>query len=307
MHLLQRATSLLTGIRKAVLLLTVFAAATCWAESLPVGKGSFQFQDTKGNPDKPITVWFYRPATLNASSKVVFVMHGVGRNGEEYRDHWARYAEQYGFLLLVPEFSERSYSTDDYQFGGVKNPNVEKWTFSAIEHLFDSVKADEALSAGSYYLYGHSAGAQFVHRYMLFMPSPRVALAISANAGSYTLPVYPSWTQPGFPWSLDKALISEDRLRSVFARNLLVLLGEEDTDSNHKHLPRSREAKAQGDNRLDRGRNFYQLAKDHAAKLGTPFNWSLQTVPGVAHSDSGMAKAAVLFIANGAGSRIAGN
>ena len=288
-------------VRQAIthcILLMVFAlaAATGWADVLTPGKGSFEFRDEKGNPDKPITVWYYRPAVLKPDTKIVIVMHGVDRNGEDYRDHWARYAEKYNFLLLTPEFAEQYYPKDEYQFGNVRQSNTEKWTFSAIEHLFDHIKASEALTAPSYYIYGHSAGAQFVHRYMLFMPNPRVALAISANAGSYTLPIYPTWTQPAFPWSLDKTIVNEERLKSVFARNLLVLLGEDDIDPNHKHLPRSREAKAQGANRMERGKNFFNIAKDSAARLGTAFNWSLQTVPGVAHSDTGMSKAAVQYI-----------
>lgn len=293
MTLMPKLKALKQSILVAILTLTM---GTCWADVLTAGKGSFQFHDERGNPDKPITVWYYRPAVLKADTKIVIVMHGVERNGEDYRDHWARYAEKYNFLLLTPEFAESFYPKDEYQFGNVRLSNAEKWTFSAIEHLFDSIKASESLAAPNYYLYGHSAGAQFVHRYMLFMPNPRVALAISANAGSYTLPIYPSFTQSAFPWSLDKAIVNEDRLKSVFARKLLVLLGENDIDPNHKHLPRAREAKAQGNNRLERGQYFFQTAKDNAGKLGVTFNWSLHTVPGVAHSDVGMAKAAVQYI-----------
>jgi poly(3-hydroxybutyrate) depolymerase len=285
------------------LLLLALVAVMAHAEPLAPGKGSFQFHDAKGNPDKPITVWFYRPANQNANTRIVFVMHGTERNGETYRDHWAKHAQQNGFLLLVPEFSKHDYPEDAYQFGGVKNPDVEKWTFSVIEHLFDHVRTSESLAASSYYLYGHSAGAQFVHRYMIFMPKPRVAMAISANAGSYTLPVYPAWTDPGFPWALDKSLIGEDQLKSVFARPLVVLLGEDDTDPNHKHLPKSSQALAQGATRLARGKNFYQRAEAQAAKLGTEFKWRLQTVPGVGHSDSGMAKAAVRYIVDDASER----
>lgn len=291
-----------SAVRLLLILLAALAiAAPSRAEPLSPGKGSFQFQDAKGEPGKPMTVWYYRPATLKPDGKVVFVMHGTERNGEEYRDHWAKLAREHGFLLLVPEFSLRDYPTDDYQFGGVRNPDPDKWTFAVVEHLFDRIKAEESLSTASYYLYGHSAGAQFVHRFMLFMPNPRVRLAISANAGSYTLPVYPGWTLYGFPWALDKSLVGEERLKSVFARPLLILLGEKDTDPNHKHLPRSREAKAQGENRFERGKYFYRLGQEEATRLGAKFNWSLKTVPGVGHSDSRMAKAAADYIATDGG------
>jgi len=51
----------------------------------------------------------------------------------------------------------------------------------------------------------------------------------------------------------------------------------------------------------DRGR-FYRTDKQEAAMLGAPFNWSLKTVPGAAHSDSRMSQAAADDIAKDSGS-----
>ena len=134
---------------------------------------------------------------------------------------------------------------------------------------------------------------------MLFMAAPRVEMAIAANAGSYTLPVYPAGSQAAFPWSLDPGIVSEERLRNVFGRRLVVMLGERDIDPNHASLPRGPQAMAQGRFRLERGQNFYRLARDQAAVLKTPFNWKLVTVPGVAHSDIGMARVAVKYLMEG--------
>lgn len=278
-------------------LITCLAASGVNAgDRLPSRKGSFLFRDERGNPDQPITVWYYKPAAMAPTAKVVFVMHGVKRNGEDYRDKWMLYAEEYNFLLIVPEFSELYYTKDEYQFGGVTKANEEKWSFSAIEHLFDYIKSAEPLMTETYYLYGHSAGAQFVHRYMLFMSAPRAALAIAANAGSYTLPVYSAPEQPGFPWSLDENLVSEAQLKAALARNVVLLLGEDDTDENHKHLPKAPQAMAQGKNRLERGKNFYRIARQQAASLHVPLRWVLKTVPGVGHSDQGMSKEALRYI-----------
>ena len=264
--------------------------------TLAAGSNSFSFTDTLSAPDKPVTVWYYKPATLNAQTKVLFVMHGTKRNGEDYRNAWKAYAEKYQFLLVVPEFAERYFPSAAYQFGNVTNSNHTQWSFWVIEHLFDDLRQRESLSTPTYYLYGHSAGAQFVHRFMLFMPSPRVEVAFSANAGSYTMPVYPTWSQARFPMSLDKDVVSETQLATVFSRRLVVMLGEDDLQESGGHVPNSPQARAEGKNRFERGQNFMKTAKEVAATLNAPLKWELLTVAGVGHSDKGMSKTAVEYM-----------
>lgn len=274
------------------LLLTLPLASQA-VEALQTGKGEFTFNDLAGNPGKPLNVWFYKPKDLAPDAMVVFVMHGVKRNGEDYRDQWVHHADRYHFLLVVPEFPKESYSNDTYQFGNVRDPDVRKWSFSAIEHLFDALRVHEPIHQASYFMYGHSAGAQFVHRFMLFMPQTRVQMAISANAGSYTMPSYSSDPEFQFPWSLDPKIVDEDQLKQVLGRHMTVMLGEDDVDPNHPALPRQPQAMAQGRFRFERGQHFFAAAKDQAQKLGVTLAWNLITVPHVAHSDTGMSEAAV--------------
>ena len=53
----------------------------------------------------------------------------------------------------------------------------------AIEPLFDDVRKRFGTQVTRYSLYGHSAGAQFVHRYVLFMPEARLDKAVAAELG----------------------------------------------------------------------------------------------------------------------------
>ena len=66
----------------------------------------------------------------------------------------------------------------------------EEWSFGVIERVFDCVKNALGLNAESYGFYGHSAGSQFVHRFLYFMPENRAHLIVAANAGWYTMPTF---------------------------------------------------------------------------------------------------------------------
>ena len=64
----------------------------------------------------------------------------------------------------------------------------DEWSFSIVERLFDHVKSLTTIQPATYYLYGHSAGGQFMHRFVMFMREARFSKAVAANAGWYTMP-----------------------------------------------------------------------------------------------------------------------
>src|SRR5262249_9554628 len=194
------------------------------------GAGFLSSADTRGNADKPIRVWYYCPPHLAPDTRIVFIMHGMKRNGEQYRDDWQGYAAKYNFLLLCPEFDEKDYPSAAYQLGNLfdaqKQPVPKsKWTFYAIEHLFHDVTKQTDNSSETYNIYGHSAGGQFVHRLVLFVPHAHYHVAIAANPGYYTMPNYDGHE---FPYSLRDSNLSKSRLKESFGRNFLLMLGEED-------------------------------------------------------------------------------
>ncbi len=232
---------------------------------------------------------------------VLFVMHGTLRNAAEYRDAWAPAARAAGALLLVPEFSKRDFPGGLYNRGNVMGlsddaPQArEAWTFGAIERLFTEAQKRWKLTQETYDLYGHSAGGQFVHRFVLFMPEARLRRAVAANAGYYTLPTLAPTER--FPFGLSNAPGTTERsLSRALSRNLTVLLGEEDTDPNDPDLYRSVEADRQGLTRLARGKNFYSVARTEAALRSCTLAWKLQTVSGVGHSNTRMAPAAARLL-----------
>ncbi|HJV87669.1 MAG TPA: hypothetical protein VJ698_19525 [Noviherbaspirillum sp.] len=251
------------------------------------------FADESTVPGKQIPVWYYKPAGIDANARVMFVMHGADRRADQYRDAWVGFAKKYKLFVVVPEFAEKDFTIDEYQFGNVTDPRRERWNFWIIEHLFDELRRREGIASEKYYLFGHSAGAQFVHRFMIFMPAPRVRMAFAANAGSYTLPVY---ANSAFPMALDRARVDEAQLAAAFSRRLVVMLGEEDIDPNSEGLPTSPEAMAQGRNRYERGVHFFRLAQRQAVQQHALLRWKLVSVPRVGHSNGEMAEAALHYL-----------
>jgi len=74
------------------------------------------------------------------------------------------------------------------------------------------------------------------------------------------------------------------------------MLGDADSDPNHRSLPRQSAAMAQGPHRFARGQNFYNTSRQIAERTHQVFNWSCVIVPGVAHDNAGIARAAIRII-----------
>ncbi len=278
------------------LLLALPLAVHSSVPPLAAGKGSFVFQEAAVNAGRPLTVWYYRPTDSGPDSDVLFVMHGVNRDASRYLDEWIDVARRHRAVLLCPEFSKTDWPEDfNYNLGNVfgtideneraADPQPEaRWSFSLLDPIFDAVVARLSLQARGYLLYGHSAGAQFVHRLLFFKPDAKVKRAVSANAGWYMLP------DPAvpFPYGLQGTSVGEAAVKKALGMPLTILLGEEDVDPSHKWLRTTPAAMRQGANRFERGRYYFAEAGKIARALGTAFGWRLVTAPGVAHHDKQM-------------------
>jgi hypothetical protein len=261
------------------------------SELMKPGSGNFSFTDAI---NRRIMVYYYLPEATTASAPVLFVLHGTDRNGRSYRDAWVEYAKAKRFVLVVPEYPETYFpDSETYNLGdlfsesGAAN-NSAQWTFTSIEKIFDVVKSAAKLNTPTYHIYGHSAGGQFVHRFVMFMPNARFSQAVAANPGWYTMPQM----DIAFPYGLKGTSLARDDLGKAFGRALTLLLGELDTDENDKNLRNTPEAKAQGKHRLERGKTFFATSQQIAATMQAKFNWGIKLVPNIGHSNGGMAKPA---------------
>jgi hypothetical protein len=261
------------------------------SSGIPVGSGNYVFTDMRGNADRPIRVYTYRPATWNASGPVLIVMHGADRSALPSRDVWAPYGDLFSCLIVAPEFSLKYYPDDSWYAGGhlfdgqMNWQPKQNWTYMAIEHLFDDIRNRTGARQETYLLFGHSAGAQFVHRMVTFLPEARFSRAVAANAGVYAMPTYS--VEYGF--GLRGSPLREVDLPKVFARKLIIMSGTDDTNPKDSGLANFAEAEAQGSTRFERAKNYYATARREAESRGVPLNWEYHVVPGIGHSESGMA------------------
>jgi poly(3-hydroxybutyrate) depolymerase len=284
-------------VRKIAALILALAAAPVAqaAEPIAVGASRIEVAEPSGVGHLPMAVHLHRPAAWRATDCMLVVLHGQGRNADGYRDAWVTQAESAGLLLVVPEFSNAKYpGRSSYNFGGVVDAAGvgqarDKWVFGAIDRVVAEVRRRTGATRDRYILYGHSAGAQFVHRYLLLAEASNAEVIVSANAGSYTFPT----ADVPFPWGLTGVAVGDADLARAFARPVVILLGDQDIDPNHRSLPRDPQAQAQGPHRFARGHAFFAAAEAKAKALGAPFAWRLRVVPGVGHSNAGMAAGAL--------------
>jgi poly(3-hydroxybutyrate) depolymerase len=278
-----------------VFAITLSTAALAQQAPFPTGAHQFDYTDKGARGEVTIEV----PAVAGSACArkacpLVIGMPGLTRNALQTRDNWLNIAEEKGLIMVSPFLDSKRFPTRLYQQGGVVGePDRAKWLYNTIERLYDHLVAQGRAEPGGYILFGHSAGAQFVHRMVLAMPEARYKIAITANAGFYTLPT--SAKEAGghpIPFSLEGTPITEADRAKALQRPMILMLGDQDIDPNHYQLNNSDGAKAQGPHRFARGHFFFAASEAEATRLGVPFGWKKIVVPGVDHDNTRMAKAA---------------
>ncbi len=265
----------------------------------PKNLTSFNFKSTN-NPD--VKVFYSAPPKISAKTKILFVMAGRQRDANNYLESWIEWGKQNDYLVLAPQFDDKNWVEPlGYNFGNIASgkekentPNPKsKWAFTLIEQMFDFAKKEFKVNQSKYDLFGHSAGGQFVHRFMLFMPKNRVRVAIAANPGFYTLPDL----NEKFPYGLKNSpvKITQNDLLKWTNRDLILMRGTADVQRT-ENLRQTPEADAQGKNRFERA--LFMFNKINA--LNPKTKWKMFEVPNVAHDQKGMALAAQKVLENNA-------
>jgi len=289
------------------------------------GSGVFLIAGGSGKEEKNIKVYYHSPKSYSRDSKILIVIPGAGRNGDSYRDAWIEASEKHNVLILSPMYAEEDYPFTEYHLGGIiYNSNIfnciayqddsnivrldedkfsfeiaytsEHWIFDDFDSLFQKVVLATHSTQKSYDIFGHSAGGQILHRMALFHPSSKANRIIAGNSGFYTLPSY----DIDLPFGLGSSKMEKEELKKSFENKLVVMVGELDNaNEDGGTLLRSPTVDQQGLHRLERGRYFFDYAKQAAEELGATFIWELNIVPNVGHNQRLMAAAAASFLYEG--------
>ncbi len=241
-----------------------------------------------------IKVFTYRSPTC-ANPSLLFVFHGLNRKAEGVRDSAVDVADRACLMVFAPLFDKERFPNWRYHRAGVfRKGRVQppsRWTAATMHALLDEAKKIAKRPDAKMYLFGHSAGGQFLSRIAAYAPPPDVQRIVIANPSVYVAPLVDEAAPNGFG-GVFSSRQTRRQLETYLALPITIYLGQQDTGD--KSLVRHAAAMRQGATRLERGRNVYCLARDVAQQKGWTFNWRLVEAVGVGHSSRRMLRAPAL-------------
>jgi len=245
------------------------------------GAGFFYYKDKTIPNDSAMRIFYYKPSNFTPDRPILFLMHGADRKVDHIAKEAAEIVEKYNLLLILPEYSEQLFpKNESYQYGNVRTKPKELWTYYVNDRIFKLVKKITGNQQKKYYIWGNSAGSQFVHRQLIVGAYKFVKRAFASNAGVYTMPAH--GIDP-YPFSLKGLNLTDEDLKRIFSLQFFILLGEDDIIQD-AYFPMNDAAMRQGSNRLERGKEFYSIAEKEAQRLNIDLNWKLITIPGCGHN-----------------------
>lgn len=240
---------------------------------------------------------------------ILVIAHGMlgknqaaAANAKKYIKRWIDYAERYGLVVIAPVFDTKRFGNLGGGYGGYRNlfgKYIAADEF--VNQLVDTYAAQFNLAGTQFYLYGHSAGGQFVNRYVVTHPD-RVIRAVVSAAGRYSYPTKSEkWPygagdfKKNIKWKDGvKTPVSVSRSLQNYAKaasKVSVVIGGADTK------PQPERPAHVGKTRIDLARSWAATMNKNASKYGFSGSVQVWVVPGVGHSSAKLTRqcAEVLF------------
>jgi pimeloyl-ACP methyl ester carboxylesterase len=248
------------------------------------GRASIPYIDPF-SADRPLILECFRPERHDPDKPVVIVQHGMSRNGAEYCEAWAPVAETHGFLVVAITFPKESWpDAVTYNNGHILTENGtlrprDAWSHAIPGRFFVLLREAGVTARDKMYLWGHSAGGQFVHRLLATQPHAVLQAVGAANSGWYTLPTL----DKAYPDGLGGIGLTQDDVVRLLGYPLVIFSGDLDIDGTAENFSRHPAAMAQGGNRFERAQFYLEYAQAEAVRLGVRCHWKRVVVPDVAH------------------------
>lgn len=272
-------TGWLSRGRVVLLSLALLSAAPAMADEVQLVTADIDGQAMR--------VYRYRPEGC-AQPSILMVFHGNSRAAKSYLESAREIADQGCFVVYSPLFDRDRFPNWAYHRGGLVDDGQlrpeEDWTVEMADDLLDWARQQEGQPQAALYLFGHSAGAQFLSRVAAYALPDEVRRIVLANPSTYVVPSGDEAVPYGYAGLPEDE--AQDWMRDYLAAPITIYLGEDDTGADD--LTMTDAAIRQGRNRLDRGEQVFQNARKVALQRDWPFNWTLVHADDVGHSARGM-------------------
>ncbi len=274
---------------------------TVWLLALPVAAQVQLHKTAVGDYQ------LYLPQT--PAQHILVVAHGMlGKNeqasqqAKTYAERWIPYAEQHGLIIIAPVFDDERFGNLTQGYGGYRNlfgKYIRADNF--VHQLVEQYRNRTHSGSGQFYLYGHSAGGQFVARYVVSHPD-RVISAVISAAGRYSYP------NESVPWpygaaSLTKSIswdegsiMRQERVTPQLinyakaAARVQIVIGGSDTEAQPGRPAHT------GSNRLEYAHSWASAMNNLAKRYNMPANIQVHQVTGAGHNSARLTpKAAALL------------
>jgi len=236
----------------------------------------------------------YVPKSVTAKSSLLVVCHGMFGSGEAEDaaknsiDDWFAFGEKHKLIVVAPIFDNENYAcTKPGAFGGYRT--LTGRVVGADQFLHEIIAVYQEMNAeydGRFFIFGHSAGAQFTNRYVVRYPD-RVLGALISSPAWFSFPDKDTrWAEgmgarkANFKWGDTGERVKVDvtpdpqTWQAANSIPITVIVGELDTD----------ELKDTGKTHVSQASDWVDAMKDFAAAQNVDSQIKLKIVKGVGHN-----------------------
>lgn len=222
----------------------------------------------------------YLPASRQARARLLVLVHGISRNVHELVSAFRPLADLHGVALVAPLFDEEGYPGYQRLGLGARAGGAPRHDL-VLRHVLAEARERADLPEGPFYMFGHSGGAQFTHRYAMAHPHDVARYALGA-AGWYTMPDLALKFPKGMKVAAEAGSLVLD-LEAFLRIPACVFAGTSDTERNEALRQSTFLDSTEGRTRVERAERWVAAITMAARWRGIDTPFRFQPVSGAGH------------------------